>query len=251
MLNSVDVRSEQVIFNGMEPLFTIALAMLCAFAFFTLIVLIRTIFRYNHSIYKELTRKSFWQTHKDDGAWGEYLLLKKLESIDGLKRFLVNTYIPKANGDTTEIDVLMIHEKGIFVFESKNYSGAIYGTESDRNWTQFAGRKYSFYNPIKQNETHIKAMQAIIPQVPEQYYHSIIVFSERCKLEKIKLTSPNIPVLKRNDVTWSLKKILSKTPVIFNTQQIIVLAGHLATFSNASEEIKKKHVATINKKYRK
>ena len=45
----------------------------------------------------------------------------------------------------------MIHEKGIFVFESKNYSGWIFGSADQLNWTQSLqnGEKHHFYNPIR------------------------------------------------------------------------------------------------------
>ena len=38
-------------------------------------------------------------------------------------KILRNVYVPKENGETSEIDVLYITQKGIFVIESKNYSG--------------------------------------------------------------------------------------------------------------------------------
>ena len=52
----------------------------------------------------------------------------------------------------------MIHEKGIFVIESKNYSGWIFGNERDKKWTQVLanGDKNYFFNPILQNKIHIK-----------------------------------------------------------------------------------------------
>lgn len=37
---------------------------------------------------------------------------------------------------TYEIDLIMISETGIYVFESKNYSGWIFGDEKQRYWTQ-------------------------------------------------------------------------------------------------------------------
>ena len=92
------------------------------------------------------------------GRYGEYLIYKYLKGheINGAM-FLFNVYVPKENGETSEIDVIMIHHKGIFVFESKNYSGWIFGSETQRMWTQTLpkGRKRShkesFYNPIIQN----------------------------------------------------------------------------------------------------
>ena len=39
-----------------------------------------------------------------------------------------------ANGKKTEIDVLMIYKSGIYVFESKNYGGWIYGDQYEDTW---------------------------------------------------------------------------------------------------------------------
>lgn len=70
-------------------------------------------------------------------------------------KILRNVYLPKDNGETSEIDVLYITQKGIFVFESKNYSGWIFGDEKGQYWTAMLPnrQKNRFYNPIKQ-ESH-------------------------------------------------------------------------------------------------
>lgn len=59
--------------------------------------------------------------HDDPGEFGEYLITYALENnnIGGYIKVLKNLYIPIGYGKTTEIDVVMIHRKGIFVFESK------------------------------------------------------------------------------------------------------------------------------------
>lgn len=66
------------------------------------------------------------------GKYGETLTVRKLKKVKLLGRdgeILRNVYIPKDNGETSEIDVMFITQKGIFVFESKNYSGWIFGEE--------------------------------------------------------------------------------------------------------------------------
>ena len=63
-----------------------------------------------------------------------YKYLKDFEN-QGAK-FLFNIYIPKKGNETTEIDVLMISSKGLFVFESKNYSGWIFGGDNQKYWYQ-------------------------------------------------------------------------------------------------------------------
>ena len=48
-----------------------------------------------------------------------------LRQLPGYKRFLFNCYLPKQDGEKTEIDVIFLHESGIYVFESKNYKMCI------------------------------------------------------------------------------------------------------------------------------
>ena len=66
--------------------------------------------------------------YENKGQFGEYLTDYALsnDNIDGMFVLLKNVYVPRQN-TSAEIDLLMIHEKGIFVFESKNYGGWIFG----------------------------------------------------------------------------------------------------------------------------
>ena len=52
-------------------------------------------------------------------------------------RILRNVYIPKRNGEFSEIDVLLLHETGVYVFESKNLSGSIYGDADKPHWLRY------------------------------------------------------------------------------------------------------------------
>lgn len=58
--------------------------------------------------------------YRNAGQFGEYLIDYALQSngIEGERVVLTNLYLPM-KGKTTEIDLLMLHEKGIFVIESK------------------------------------------------------------------------------------------------------------------------------------
>ena len=108
---------------------------------------------YTNSAYYKTTQLSYRSVKKDLGRYGEYLTYKRLKKFEesGAK-FLFNLYIPKDNDKTTEIDVLMISPRGLFAFESKNYSGWIFGSETQKYWYQTlpTGRgeshKEKFYN---------------------------------------------------------------------------------------------------------
>ena len=59
-----------------------------------------------------------------------------LEQLEGQKAIISNCYLPLKDSGTTEVDLILIHESGIYVIESKNYSGWIFGSENHKYWTQ-------------------------------------------------------------------------------------------------------------------
>ena len=66
------------------------------------------------------------------GYYGEYLVFCDLyRNITGNCKLLMNLNIPSEQQGTTEVDLLMIHETGIYVFETKHYKGTIYGNDTD------------------------------------------------------------------------------------------------------------------------
>lgn len=87
---------------------------------------------YDKSNYKKESGNKFFGVMMDKGKYDEYLSFNILEKINGASRILTNVYLPKGNGETTEIDLIYIHETGIYVLESKNYSGWIFGDEKSK-----------------------------------------------------------------------------------------------------------------------
>jgi hypothetical protein len=74
-----------------------------------------------------------------------------------------NVILPNFGGGTTQIDHIIVSVYGIFVVETKNMNGWIYGSEKDSKWTQvFFNKKYSFQNPLRQNYKHIKTISEIL-----------------------------------------------------------------------------------------
>ena len=85
--------------------------------------------------------------------------------------------IEVAPGKTSQIDHIVINQNGIFVIETKNYSGRIYGTETQHEWTQvlqYGKIKNRFYNPVKQNATHIYRLEKLLETNLPIY--SVVVF---------------------------------------------------------------------------
>lgn len=209
---------------------------------------------YKASAYYQITKVPFFSIRHDLGRYGEYLTYKRLKCFenDGAK-FLFNVYIPKDNGETTEIDVLMISPKGIFVFESKNYSGWIFGSENQKNWYQTLpmgrgrSRKEHFYNPIMQNCSHIKHLKLLIGEQFPTY--SIIVFSERCTLKSVTLKGHDGIVVKRDNVLHVVSDIYERTSEhILSEKEIINLYEKLYPFTQVSDAQKTQHIANIQNK---
>lgn len=187
------------------------------------------------------------------GARGEKLIDRNLKFLRlfGVKgRVLRNVYIPTEDG-TTEIDVLFITQKGIFVIESKNYSGWIFGNERDQYWTAMLPNKQKnkFYNPIKQNNTHIKWLEKYL--VDKTPLFSIIVFSKRCELKQITVVSEDINVIKRDKLQATVKKICKNTKDVIDENKIDSIYKTLSKLTNVDIDTKNKHIENINDKYNK
>lgn len=203
--------------------------------------------QYKASNYYHSTNNSYLSVYFDKGLNGEYSLYQYLQPFESMGcKFLFNLYIPRDNGKTSEIDVVMFHPKGLFVIESKNYSGWIFGNESNKQWTQTlpVGRgrshKERFYNPIMQNATHIRAIRKYIDDtIP---IHSVIAFSDNCTLKDVTVKS-NVIVTYYSDLLREIKYKLSEinnysmTPELLNETY-----NKLSQYANADEYTKFQHI---------
>lgn len=200
--------------------------------------------------YYQVTRIPYYQMRFDLGRFGEYLTYKYLRrhEKEGAK-FLFNLYIPKGDDGTTEIDVLMIAPQGLFVFESKNYSGWIFGSEHQLKWYQTLpqgrgqSRKEAFYNPVMQNRTHIKHLKALLGDALPM--HSIVTFSDRCTLKKVQITSPDVHVINRSQVVALAASICSSSAALLSEAQVQELYDKLYPFTQVDASVRAKHIEDI------
>ena len=225
----------------------------CATIFVIFLVLaawVLMLWRYNSSSYWQITGNSFLTVLLDKGRYGEYLTYRYLRAYEkqGAK-FLFNCYLPRENGETTEIDVMMISRSGIYVFESKNYSGWIFGDANGKNWTQTLpqGRrshKEHFLNPIKQNQLHIKWLRQYLQDetVP---IHSIVVFSERCTLKKVDAFGSDAVVIKRDHLYRTVAGMDAKMPLALDENKIKLLYERLYLCTQVDDQVKKNHITNI------
>lgn len=228
----------------MIPLMIPAVFLVAVFA----ALLLETAFK--KTTYARMTGNGYFETIYDRGKYGEYLVYKELKMYerDGGK-FLFNCYLPKDDGGTSEIDVLLIHSSGLFVIESKNYSGWIFGSETNRTWTQTlrSGRgkvvKEHFYNPIMQNQTHIKWLRSQVGKNIPVY--SVIAFSERCTLKDITVESPDIKVINRQAVSGAVKYLGNQSLLALSKMDIVRIYEMLYSYTQTTEYEKQQHIENI------
>ena len=74
-------------------------------------------------------------------------------------RYVINDLVLRTGEQkSSQIDHVVIQSNGIFVIETKFYSGRIYGSQEQREWTQvlnYGKTKNKIYNPLLQNKTHV------------------------------------------------------------------------------------------------
>lgn len=116
------------------------------------------------------------------GKYGESKVAEKLETISKERYILNNIYI-NDNGKSRQIDHIVITNSGVFVIETKNFGGKIYGKESSNEWIQYIGKQgFNFKNPIHQNYGHVQIVKKVINDGSINV-ESIIAFTRRAILK--------------------------------------------------------------------
>lgn len=111
------------------------------------------------------------------GVLGEFIVnvMTKWRLNKADYHLLKNVTLPTQDG-STQIDHIVVSRYGLFVVETKNFKGWIFGSEKQKQWTQQIYRhKNKFQNPLHQNYKHIKALATTL-NIPETLLHSVIVF---------------------------------------------------------------------------
>lgn len=182
------------------------------------------------------------------GKRGEKFCQHELEKLKkkGMEGEVVrNVYVPKKKeGEFSEIDVCWVTQKGVFVIESKNYSGWIFGDDEQANWTVTFpnGSKKRFYNPVKQNKTHVKWLRNELGEdVP---LFPVVAFSERCELKKLDVKG-DMPVVKRNRLRKTVRGIWDGAPDSLDEERAAAITARLRELADVTKEDKERHVERI------
>lgn len=149
-----------------------------------------------------------------------------------------NVILQLGPGETTEIDHVIVSRHGIFVIETKNWGGAIYGCEHEHQWTQKIGRLTRRHqNPIRQNQKHVAALISVL-RLPPQHVHPIIAFVGNGRLKTpmphYVLTGGWVPYIKEF------------RPVVLSENDVLMICQHLQSLQGTVSYAE--HVANLQRK---
>jgi restriction system protein len=132
---------------------------------------------------------------------------------------LNNVTLPTDTG-TTQIDHVLVADTGIFVIETKYFSGWIYGGPNQSHWTQVIYKvKNKFQNPIRQNYGHLKTIQSLFT-LPDDNFVSLVVFSGNAEFKSD--LGPN--VIQLNQL---IAQLTVGRPVLFDERKMAYIIGRI------------------------
>ena len=166
------------------------------------------------------------------------LLLKSItKKYNG--KVINDVIIIDENNKSSQIDHVLFHTSGIYVIETKNYSGRIYGTENQKEWTQvlaYGNRKNKLYNPLFQNYTHLVRLEKLFGNI--KTFNSCVVF-----------VKGNINYIEANNVYTpnSLKRFIldNINDTIYTENEINDLYNKLLEYKLNPVKTTKEHVEDI------
>ena len=147
-----------------------------------------------------------------------------------------NIILPSLHG-TAQIDHILLSPFGVFIVETKNYTGWIYGSKSSKVWTQIIyGSKYTFQNPLRQTYRQKKVLSQYL-KISESLIHTVVSFVGDAQF-KTELPSNVL----RSGVSAYIKQFQN---VVFSNAEIQRMSDLLLTV----DITKKEHLKSLENRY--
>lgn len=173
--------------------------------------------------------------------YGEFLTDKEI--VKACRNFyfkvLNNLYLPRNTiANTTEIDSLLIHPTGIYLFESENYSGWVFGKAEDRYWdlSKVGNNKIlksQFENPMMRCERNVRALHMLLGDNHEYHFGSYAVFGNKTSLKKVPESTNEMKLVLRSQLYASLVRTFSTSKVIYTEAEIDALEAKFSGYADA------------------
>lgn len=166
------------------------------------------------------------------GKYSEKLVHQKMLQLP--KEYIIlNDLLFESNGHSTQIDHIVVSPYGVFVIETKGYKGWILGGENSEYWTQVLYKsKRQFYNPIKQNEGHVRFLRHLFNGSVYIPFISIIVFNNSAEL---KVHINNHIVVNRHNLNRAISQYHN---TVLNTAQVDWIVNTIQQHQSIADKTK-------------
>lgn len=154
------------------------------------------------------------------GYRGEKALMKLSKKLKGDNVVFYNLPI-RYKRNRSELDMLIISEKGILTVEVKNHSGVIHGNDNDDKWQQVKTYKdgkiteTEMDNPLRQIRRQREILKSILRSegYNDLWIDSILYFSSPIVRLKLNLKSDSYVTNSEDDLLKFIRGYRSKTPL--------------------------------------
>ncbi len=181
-----------------------------------------------------------WNRANIRGWFGEKNISSRLHTLPDDYVLFNDVYINTGNR-SIQIDHIVVSIYGIFVIETKNYTGWIYGTDNSEYWTKNVfGNKYQFHNPIKQNYSHVSALNNLL-NIPKDKFIPIVVFLSGAKL---KCDTQGTVIY-----SSQLRRfIINHQMPVFSQKEVTYITDILASANNLDKSRKNAHIHYVRQR---
>ena len=181
------------------------------------------------------------------GDYGEKRVSSFLEDLDCEEYRVYNDLLIRNGNYTTQVDHIVISRYGVFVLETKNVHGKVYGGGNAEFWKQYLPdtgyKRYGFTqehqlrNPIWQNDGHIKTLRKLVfgNDVP---IYGIVVFPSDTDIN----VTANQPVLNMYNVVPYIKQYRD---VVLSSDQMGFYRRRLLEVISTTESDRKEHLENV------
>lgn len=181
------------------------------------------------------------------GDYGEKRVSSFLEDLDCEDYRVYNDLLIRNGNYTTQVDHIVISRYGVFVLETKNVHGKVYGGGNAEFWKQYLPdtgyKRYGFTqehqlrNPIWQNDGHIKTLRKLVFSNDVPVY-GIVVFPSDTE----RNVTAQQPVLNMYNVVPYIKQYREN---VLSSEQMSYYHRRLLEVISTSESDRKEHLGNV------
>lgn len=181
---------------------------------------------------------------KIKGYFGERKVKRNLNRLEknGEGLLINNLNLLTKDGQSSQLDHVFINRSGIFIVETKNYSGVISGKENDKSWEVSYGHKvFKCNNFAHQNKGHIHAIKPFLEKYPNLPIFSVLSFNPDCdvRLNLVQTIATNYNTL-NNAI-----RVRSRFPVL-TEEQVAELYTTLSLEKEKNKNLETTHVSRLS-----